>query len=75
MYPTKKAADLTAPDCYTCGHNNKLAEEGKHQEKIQSSSPHLTQDTIWESDKNTRKHHTLKSQKVITRLQGTVKTV
>ena len=26
--------------------------------------PHLTQDTIWESDKNTRKHHTHKMQEV-----------
>ena len=24
--------------------------------------PHLTQDTTWESDKNTRKHHTQESQ-------------
>ena len=26
--------------------------------------PHLTQDTTWESDKNTRKHHTQESQGV-----------
>ena len=26
--------------------------------------PHLTQDTIWKSDKNTRKHHTQESQEV-----------
>ena len=26
--------------------------------------PHLTRDTIWESDKNTRKHHTQESQEV-----------
>ena len=26
--------------------------------------PHLTQDTIWESDKNTRKHHLQESQEV-----------
>ena len=25
---------------------------------------HLTRDTIWESDKNTRKHHTQESQEV-----------
>ena len=25
--------------------------------------PHLTKDTTWESDKNTRKHHILESQK------------
>ena len=25
--------------------------------------PHLTQDTIWQSDKNTRKHHTIKRAK------------
>ena len=43
--------------------------------------PHLTQDTIWESDKNTRKHHIRESQRsalsqqVITRLQGKDKTV
>ena len=41
---------------------------------------HLTQDTIWKSDKTTRKHHTQKtkmsalSQQVTTRLQGTDKT-
>ena len=41
---------------------------------------HLTQDTIWESDKNTRKHDTQKSQEVssfqqvTTRTQGTDKT-
>ena len=29
---------------------------GKEQESIQSSTP-LTQDTTWESDKNTIKHH------------------
>ena len=26
--------------------------------------PHLTQDTIWESDKNTRKNHTQEGQEV-----------
>ena len=26
--------------------------------------PHLTQDTAWESDKNTRKHHIQESQEV-----------
>ena len=26
--------------------------------------PHLTQDTIWESDKNTRKHYIQESQEV-----------
>ena len=26
--------------------------------------PHLTRDTNWESDKNTRKHHTQESQEV-----------
>ena len=26
--------------------------------------PHLTQDTVWESDKNTRKHHKQESQEV-----------
>ena len=26
--------------------------------------PHLTQDTVWESDKNTRKHHIQDSQEV-----------
>ena len=26
--------------------------------------PHLTQDTIWESDKNTRKHHIQENQEV-----------
>ena len=26
--------------------------------------PHLTQETIWESDKNTRKHHIQESQEV-----------
>ena len=36
-------------------------EEGKDQESIES---HLTRDTIWESDKNTRKHHTQESQEV-----------
>ena len=41
-------------------------EEGKDQELIQSSTnvPHLTRDTIWESYKNTRKHHTQESQEV-----------
>ena len=37
-------------------------EEGKDQESIQSNI--LTQDTILESDKNTRKHHTQESQAV-----------
>ena len=38
--------------------------------------PCLTQDTIWKSDQNTRKHHTQNSlsQQVTTRLQGTDKT-
>ena len=44
--------------------------------------PHLTLDTIWKSDKNTRKQHTKESQEfsllqkqAITRLQETDKTV
>ena len=50
---------------------NKSKEEGKYQE----SSTHLTRDTIWESDKNTRKitHKRAKrsalSHKVIIRLR------
>ena len=27
-------------------------------------APHLTQDTTWESDKNTKKHHIIESQEV-----------
>ena len=37
--------------------------EGKDQESIHSI-PHLTKDTIWESGKNTRKHHIQESQAV-----------
>ena len=29
-----------------------------------NQAPHLTRDTIWESDKNTRKHNTQESQEV-----------
>ena len=43
--------------------NYEHKEEGKDHESIQSST-HLTQDTIWESDKNTRKHHIQESQEV-----------
>ena len=56
--------------------NNESKEECKDQESIQ---PHLTRDTIWESDRNKRKHDTQESQEVspfqqvITRLQGTDK--
>ena len=32
--------------------------------KIKNQVPHLTQDTIWESDKNTRIHYTQESQDV-----------
>ena len=39
-------------------------EESKDQELIQSSIPHLTQGIIWESDKNTGKHHKQESQEV-----------
>ena len=39
-------------------------EEGKDQQSIQSSTRHLTRDTKWESDKNTRKHHSQESQEV-----------
>ena len=35
--------------------------EGKHPESIQSKY-HLMQDNVWESDKNTRKHHKQESQ-------------
>ena len=37
--------------------------------------PHPTQDTTWESDKNTGKRHTQESQEVTTRPQRTGKTV
>ena len=43
--------------------------------------PHLTQDTVWESDINTRKHHLQESQEgrlfqqVATRLHDTYKTI
>ena len=36
-------------------------EDGNDHESIQSNST-PTQDTLWESEKNTRKHHTQKSQ-------------
>ena len=41
-------------------HAIESKEEGKEQDAI-NQAPHLTWDTIWESDKNTRKHHTQKS--------------
>ena len=41
----------------------KIKEEGK--DKNQNNQvPHLIQDTVWESDKNTREHHTQESQEV-----------
>ena len=43
--------------CYT--PNSCEYSKGKY-----NQVPYLTQDTIWESDKNTRKHHILESQKV-----------
>ena len=44
-------------------------EHGEVRKKTKTSNrynqvPHLTQDTIWESDKNTRKHHIQESQEV-----------
>ena len=41
--------------------SNVCKEEGKNKESIQSSTT-LTQDTIWERDKNTRKHYVQESQ-------------
>ena len=41
---------------------NKSKEDGKYQEMI-NQVPHLTQDTIWESDK-TQKHHIQESKEV-----------
>ena len=38
-------------------------EEGKYQESIQSSST-LDPETVWESDRKTRKHHIQDSQEV-----------
>ena len=41
--------------------------ESKYQELMgprYNQVPHLTRDTIWEGDKNTRKHHTNESQEV-----------
>ena len=37
--------------------DNKSKEEGKDQELIQSSTTPDPEHHIWESDKNTRKHH------------------
>ena len=51
--------------------------ESKEKGKDQESAPHLTQDTAWRSDKNTRKHHIQVIQEVspfhtgVTRLQKT----
>ena len=39
-------------------------EEGKDQERSYNQVPHLIKNTVWESDKNTRKHHIQESQEV-----------
>ena len=41
----------------------KVKKKGKIRNRY-NQVPHLTQDTIWESDKDTRKHHTRESQEV-----------
>ena len=62
-------------------HNNCLwcADDKKGFEvKIRNrynQAPHLTRDNIWESNKNTRKHHTLESQEVNPFSTGDHKTV
>ena len=60
---------------------SKSKEEGKAQELIHSL-PQLTQYTVWESEKNTRKHHIQESQEIspfpegdATRLLDTGKTI
>ena len=44
--------------------NVKIKKKGKYLQSIKKREPHLTLDTIYESDKNTRKHHTQERQKV-----------
>ena len=42
---------------------NKVSEKAKIRNRY-NQVPHLTQDTIWKSDKKTRKHHIQESQEV-----------
>ena len=50
-----------------CLHFDNLSSTVKKKAKrrnLYNQVPHLTKDTIWESGKNTRKHHTQESQEV-----------
>ena len=50
----------TASSMFAC---NKVSKKAKIRNRY-NQLPHLTQDTTWESDKNTRKYHIEKSQEV-----------
>ena len=45
-------------------HHSHEISKVKKKTKIRNQVPHLTRDTIWQSDKNTRKHLTQESQEV-----------
>ena len=52
---------------YTSNHSTKILIKVRKKAKIRNQYnqvPHLAQDTTWESDKNTRKHHIQQSQEV-----------
>ena len=54
-------------ECLIISYNTKATLKVRKKVKIRkwyNQVPHLTQDTIWESDKNTRKHHLQESQEV-----------
>ena len=46
-----------------CFPNIKVKQRAKPRNRY-NQVPQLTQDTIWESDKNTRKHHTQETQEI-----------
>ena len=48
----------------SCQPSRKKSKEGTKIRNRCNQVPYLTQDTTWESDKNTRKHHTEESQEV-----------
>ena len=50
-------------------HHHEVRKKEKTRNRY-NQVPHLTKATIWESDKNSRKHHVPESQKVNRRLQG-----
>ena len=63
LFPLQRRSVRTSARNSTVEHWKKVRKKAKIR-NIYNQVPHLNQDTEWESDKNTRKHHIQESQEV-----------